>query len=199
MRTSVEGVWAVGDVTGRYQFTPIAQYQARIAVDDMFGLSDRAADYSVLPTSIFTEPELAGVGLAEHEARDRGIDHETVTHDIKYVQRSSYKEQKRGLYKIVYETGTRRVLGLHVVAPNAGGILSYATDENIWLREPDGEEFAKAVKEIVENPEKTEVKIKNALQTANENTREMSTDNLLATYDKMFEDFKKRRKLFTHE
>ena len=123
MRTSVEGVWAVGDATGRYQFTPIAQYQARIAVDDMFGLSDRAADYSVLPTSIFTEPELAGVGLTEREARDQGIDHESVTHDIGHVQRSSYKEQKRGLYKIVYETGTRRVLGLHVVAPNAGEIV----------------------------------------------------------------------------
>ena len=123
MRTSVEGVWAVGDVTGRYQFTPIAQYQARIAVDDMFGLSDGTADYSILPTSIFTEPELAGVGLTEREARDRGIDHGTVTHDIGHVQRSSYKEQRRGLYKIVYETGTRRVLGLHVVAPNAGEIV----------------------------------------------------------------------------
>jgi mercuric reductase len=123
MRTSVDGVWAVGDVTGRYQFTPIAQYQARIAVDDMFGLSDRTADYSVLPTSIFTEPELAGVGLTEGEARDQGIDHGTVTHDIKHVQRSSYKDQKRGVYKIVYETGTRRVLGLHVVAPNAGEIV----------------------------------------------------------------------------
>jgi mercuric reductase len=123
MRTSAEGVWAVGDVTGRYQFTPIAQYQARIAVDDMFGLSDRTADYSVLPTSIFTEPELAGVGLTEQEARVGGIEYETASHDIKYVQRSSYKEQKRGLYKIVYETGTRRVLGLHVVAPNAGEIV----------------------------------------------------------------------------
>jgi mercuric reductase len=123
MRTSVEAVWAVGDVTGRYQFTPIAQYQARIAVDDMFGLSDRTADYSVLPTSIFTEPELAGVGLTEQEAGELGIEHEAVTHDIEHVQRSSYKEQKRGLYKIVFETGTRRVLGLHVVAPNAGEIV----------------------------------------------------------------------------
>ena len=123
MRTSVSGIWAAGDVTGQHQFTPIAQYQARIAVDDMFGLSDRTADYSVLPTSIFTEPELAGVGLTEAEARDQGIDHGTVTHDIEHVQRSSYKEQKRGVYKIVYETGTRRVLGLHVVAPTAGEIV----------------------------------------------------------------------------
>ncbi|HEY7149297.1 MAG TPA: NAD(P)/FAD-dependent oxidoreductase [Gaiellaceae bacterium] len=123
MRTSTAGIWAAGDVTGRYQFTPIAQYQARLAVDDMFGLGDRTADYSVLPTSVFTEPELAGVGLTAQEARDQGIEHETVAHDIEHVQRSSYKEQKRGLYKIVYETGTRRVLGLHVVAPNAGDIV----------------------------------------------------------------------------
>jgi mercuric reductase len=123
MRTSVEGIWAAGDVTGRYQFTPIAQYQARIAIEDMFGRDPASADYSVLPTSIFTEPELAAVGLTEQEARDRGIDHDVVVHDMKYVQRSSYKEQTRGLYKIVYETGTRRVLGLHIVAPNGGDIV----------------------------------------------------------------------------
>jgi pyruvate/2-oxoglutarate dehydrogenase complex dihydrolipoamide dehydrogenase (E3) component len=123
MRTSVDGIWAAGDVTGRYQFTPIAQYQARIAIGDMFDLDPVPADYSVLPTAIFTEPELAAVGLTEQEAREQGIDHEVVTHDIGYVQRSSYKEQKRGLYKIVYETGTRRLLGLHVVAPNGGDIV----------------------------------------------------------------------------
>ena len=124
MRTSVDGIWAAGDVTGRHQFTPIAQYQARIAIDDMFGRDVLAADYSVLPTTIFTEPELAAVGLTEQEAGDRGINHGVVVHDIKHVQRSSYKDQKRGLYKIVYETGTRRVLGLHVVAPNAGDIVN---------------------------------------------------------------------------
>ena len=123
MRTSVDGIWAAGDVTGRYQFTPIAQYQARIAIEDMFGRDPAPADYSVLPTAIFTEPELAAVGLTEQEARDEGIDHEAVAHDIVHVQRSSYKEQKLGLYKIVYETGTRRVLGLHVVAPNGGDIV----------------------------------------------------------------------------
>jgi pyruvate/2-oxoglutarate dehydrogenase complex dihydrolipoamide dehydrogenase (E3) component len=123
MRTSGDGIWAAGDVTGRYQFTPIAQYQARIAVDDMFERDPAPADYSVLPTSIFTEPELAAVGLTEREARDQGIEHEVVVQGIEQVQRSSYKEQRRGLYKIVYETGTRRVLGLHVVAPNGGDIV----------------------------------------------------------------------------
>ena len=123
MRTSVDGIWAAGDVTGRHQFTPVAQYQARIAVDDMFGGDVPVADYSVLPTAIFTEPELAGVGLTEQEAQEQGIEHEALVHDIKYVQRSSYKNQKRGLYKILYEPGSRRLLGLHVVAPNAGDIV----------------------------------------------------------------------------
>ena len=123
MRTSVEGIWAAGDVTGRYQFTPIAQYQARIAVDDMFGLDGPGADYSVLPTAIFTEPELAGVGLTQQEAEEQGVEHEVVTHGIEHVQRSSYKEQKRGLYKIVFDPASRRVLGLHVVAPGGGDIV----------------------------------------------------------------------------
>jgi pyruvate/2-oxoglutarate dehydrogenase complex dihydrolipoamide dehydrogenase (E3) component len=123
MRTSLDGIWAAGDVTGRYQFTPIAQYQARIAIDDMFGRDGATADYSVLPTAIFTEPELAGVGLTEQEAREQEIEHEVVTHGLKQIQRASYKDQKRGLYKIVFETGTRRVLGLHVVAPNGSDIV----------------------------------------------------------------------------
>ena len=123
MRTSVDGLWAAGDVTGRFQFTPIAQYQARIAIDDMFGLDGPGADYSVLPTSIFTDPELAGVGLTQQEAEEQGVAHEVVTHEIKDVQRSSYKDQKRGLYKIVFDPATRRVLGLHVVAPGAGDIV----------------------------------------------------------------------------
>ena len=123
MRTSVAGVWAAGDVTGRYQFTPVAQYQARIAVADMFDIEGPGADYSILPTAIFTEPELAGVGLTQQEAEEQGVEHEVVTHEIKRVQRSSYKDQKRGLYKIVFDPTTRRVLGLHVVAPGGGDIV----------------------------------------------------------------------------
>jgi glycosyltransferase involved in cell wall biosynthesis len=87
--------------------------------------------------------------------------------------------------------------GAPVVAPNAGGILSYATDDNIWLVEPTGENFAAAIREIIENPEQTQKKTKNALETARANTRERSTDRLLATYDKIYEDFQKRNELFT--
>jgi len=123
MRTSVPGIWAAGDVNGVAQFTPVAQYQARLAVDDMFGANGATADYSVLPTAIFTDPELAGVGLTEQEAEDQGHDVETVSHPLKAVRRASYVDAAHGLFKIVFDGGTRRVLGLHVVAPGASDVV----------------------------------------------------------------------------
>src|SRR5262249_2506573 len=73
-RTSAPGIWAAGDVATGPWFTPTAQYQARIAIADMFGDGSRTADYSALPTAIFTDPELGAVGLTEAEARQQGHD-----------------------------------------------------------------------------------------------------------------------------
>jgi len=92
LRTSADGVWAAGDVTGLAQFTPIAQYQARIAVDDMFA-SARPASYDFLPTAIFTDPEIASVGLSEHEAQKRGLSYETVVNAVRNVTRSAFTNQ----------------------------------------------------------------------------------------------------------
>ena len=79
--------------------------------------------------------------------------------------------------------------GVPTVAPNGGGILSYATNENAWLVEPKGATFASAVQEIANNGDLKRSKVQKALETARTNTREASTDRLLSTYDKMFEDF----------
>jgi len=122
MRTSADGVWAAGDVTG-IQFTPVAQYQARIAVDDMFGLEARPADYAQLPTAIFTDPEIAGVGLTEEEARARGGSVDAVVHPLKYVTRAQFTNAKHGLYKIVFDPESRRVLGIHVVTRGASDVV----------------------------------------------------------------------------
>jgi len=124
MRTNVPGIWAAGDVNGQALFTPVAQYQARIAVEDMYQPGEGpTADYSVLPTAIFTDPELAGVGLTQMEAEEQGFDAETVVHPLKYVRRASYIDATHGLYKIVFDRTSRRVLGLHVVAPGASDIV----------------------------------------------------------------------------
>jgi glycosyltransferase involved in cell wall biosynthesis len=87
--------------------------------------------------------------------------------------------------------------GVPTLAPNGGGILSYATNENAWLVEPTGEKFAEAVREIIEKPELRKLKTEKALETARSNTWKVSTDRLLATYDRIFEDFQKRNELFT--
>lgn len=121
MRTSAAGIWAAGDVTAVAQFTPIAQYQARVAVADMFGEGAPAADYSVLPTSIFTDPELGSVGLTEEQAREQGHDVEVVRNE--FVRRFSYISARHGLFKVVFDRGSRLVLGIHVVSRNAGDVV----------------------------------------------------------------------------
>jgi mercuric reductase len=121
LRTSVAGIWAAGDVTGVAQFTPVAQYQARIAVADMFGADAPLADYFVLPTAIFTDPEVGGVGLTEAQAREQGHDVGVGRHEL--VRRSTYIDARHGLFKVVYDRADGRLLGLHVVSRNAGEVV----------------------------------------------------------------------------
>jgi mercuric reductase len=122
-RTTAEGIWAAGDVAAGPMLTPIAQYQARIAIEDMFADGSRRADYSVLPTAIFTDPELGGVGLTEAEAAAQGYDLDVVKHPLPAVTRAQYTGAKHGLYKIVFDRETRRVLGIHVVSRGASDIV----------------------------------------------------------------------------
>lgn len=89
--------------------------------------------------------------------------------------------------------------GLPVVAPDSGGVLSYATEENAWLAEPDVESYFAAVRDVFNDDEKRRRKIENALETARKYSWESSTDNLFALYDKMYEDFRRRRELFVNE
>jgi len=72
--------------------------------------------------AIFTDLELAGVGITEEEAKAAGLDIETAVHPISSVQRASYTDTKRGLYKLIWERESRRVRGLHVVCRNASDI-----------------------------------------------------------------------------
>ena len=122
-RTSVPGIWAAGDVALGPMFTPTAQYQARIAVEDMYGDAKHRANYSFLPTAIFTDPELGSLGLTEAEAKREGFDVDVVKHPLAAVTRAQLIGSKRGLYKIVFSRENRRVLGVHVVSRGASDIV----------------------------------------------------------------------------
>jgi mercuric reductase len=121
--TTAESIWAAGDVAIGPQLTPVAQYQARIAVHDMYGVEGSGADYSVLPTAVFTDPELASVGMTEHEARTSGHDIDVVKHPLSAVTRAQYLHAKHGLYKIIFDRETRKVLGVHVVSRGGSDIV----------------------------------------------------------------------------
>jgi mercuric reductase len=122
-RFARDGSEIVADLVDGPQFTPVAGYQSAIAVDDMFGADATAADYSLLPTAIFTDPELAALGLTEADARARGFDVETVVHPVSSVTRAYFTNSLRGLFKIVFDRTTRHVLGVHVVSRNAGDVI----------------------------------------------------------------------------
>lgn len=89
--------------------------------------------------------------------------------------------------------------GVPVVAPNSGGILSYATQANAWLADSTAESFADAVLEILSDATLRDEKVAHAISTARENTREHATERLFETYDKIFEVFQKNRDFFTDD
>jgi mercuric reductase len=123
LRTNVSGIWAAGDVTATIQLTPVAALQAQVAVADMFGDGTRTIDYAVIPTSIFTDPELASVGLSEDAAREQGFEVETSVYANADLLKPYYLDAPRGLLKLVYERGSRRLLGLHAVVRGGGELV----------------------------------------------------------------------------
>jgi mercuric reductase len=124
MRTTTPGIWAAGDVTATIQLTPVASYQGQVAIADMFDSGSRVTDYSAIPTAIFTDPELAGVGLTESEAREFGFEVETSVYRTRDLLRPYYlTDEPRGLVKLVYERISKRLLGLHVAARGASELV----------------------------------------------------------------------------
>jgi pyruvate/2-oxoglutarate dehydrogenase complex dihydrolipoamide dehydrogenase (E3) component len=117
-----DGVWACGDCTGAALFTHVAKYQARIAMADMAG-SPRPADLRAIPRVIFTDPEVAAVGLTEAQARDQGLDVVTAHLDLPTggVARSyTYEKDPRGEMGLVLDRSERVLVGAWAVAPQAG-------------------------------------------------------------------------------
>ena len=126
MRTSRPGTYAAGDVTDRDQFVYMAAYGAKIAADNALRGDTRVYDATAMPWVVFTDPQAAGVGLTEADARARGFEVRTSTLDLAHVPRALAARDTRGLIKLVAETGTDRLLGAHVLAPEGGDTIQTA-------------------------------------------------------------------------
>ena len=119
-------IYAVGDAAGKHQHTPIAWYEGPIAAHNAVKGNERKTDFSVFPSAIFTIPSIGQVGLTEKEARDRGHRVQVSKTPFSYNPAAGVREETEGLVKVVYEEGTERILGVHVIGAHAEDIIQIA-------------------------------------------------------------------------
>jgi pyruvate/2-oxoglutarate dehydrogenase complex dihydrolipoamide dehydrogenase (E3) component len=119
-----DGVWAVGDITGKGAFTHVAVYQSPIAVADILGQGHHPADYRALARVTFTDPEIGVVGLTEAQARDAGFAVRTGTVQVPSTARGwIHKAGNDGLIKLVEDTGRGVLVGATAMSPAGGEVL----------------------------------------------------------------------------
>ncbi|MCH8197496.1 MAG: mercury(II) reductase [Proteobacteria bacterium] len=126
MRTTKAGVYAAGDVTGGDQFVYMAAYGAKIAAENALNGDGRRYDATAMPAVVFTDPQVASVGLTEAAARDQGLDVRTSVLPLEYVPRALVARDTRGLIKLVAERASGRLLGAHILAPEGADSIQTA-------------------------------------------------------------------------
>jgi len=125
-RTSVPSIFAAGDVTDQPQFVYVAAAGGAAAAENAFGEGGRRLDFNSLPRIIFTSPQIAGAGLTEAGAVEAGFEVETRVLPLEAIPRALVNGDTRGLFKLVAEAGTGRLLGTSAIADGAGEVISSA-------------------------------------------------------------------------
>jgi len=124
-QTGVPSVYAIGDVTDRVNLTPVAIREGMAFVETVFNGNPTPVDHELIPTAIFTQPEMGTVGLSEEAARDQEpVD--VYCNSFRPMQTAFAGRPDRVLMKLVVSQATRKVLGCHIVAPGAGEMIQLA-------------------------------------------------------------------------
>ncbi len=126
LQTKYPNIYAVGDVTGPFQFTHTAAHQAWYAtVNALFGrLKKFKVDYSVIPWATFTEPEVARVGLNEREAKAQGVAYELTRFDMDELDRAIVDSEAHGFVKVLTVPGKDKILGVTIVGERAADLIA---------------------------------------------------------------------------
>lgn len=133
---AANGIWAMGDVTGKAMFTHVALYQAAIVAAGILGVEHPPAAYHAVPRVSFTDPEVAAVGLSEATAREAGHDVVVVVKQLSSTFRGWLHRAGRGIVKLVGDRASGTLLGASVVGPGCGevlGMLTLAVHERLQL------------------------------------------------------------------
>lgn len=126
MRTTGAGIYAAGDVTGRDQFVYMAAYGAKLAAKNALNGDSLRYDNSAMPAIVFTDPQVASVGLTEAAARAAGHAVRVSTIGLNQVPRALAARDTRGLIKLVADAGNGRLLGAHILAPEGADSIQTA-------------------------------------------------------------------------
>ena len=125
MQTNVPGVYAVGDCNGLCQLAHAATYQSFRSLHHILGETD-SIDFNIMPAAVFTHPELATVGLTEEECRERGLQVEVVKTPYRSNGKALAEGCSDGILKQIYETGSGRLLGCHILGSHAADLIHQA-------------------------------------------------------------------------
>jgi glutathione reductase (NADPH) len=125
-RTNVPSIFAVGDVTDRIQLTPVAIREGHAFADSEFGGEAWTVDHHCVPHAVFSHPPIASVGMTEGEARNRLGQVRTYTSDFRPMKNVLAGRNERSLYKLVVDGATDKVVGIHMIGPDAPEILQAA-------------------------------------------------------------------------
>jgi pyruvate/2-oxoglutarate dehydrogenase complex dihydrolipoamide dehydrogenase (E3) component len=121
-----DGLWAIGDITGKGAFTHMSMYQSAIAARDILGQDGPPADYRAVPRVTFTDPEIGSVGLTERQAREAGIDVRVGVTDMSSATRG-WIHRAQGLVKLVEDVDRGVLVGATAMSPMGGEVLSMLT------------------------------------------------------------------------
>ncbi|MDZ5697767.1 glutathione-disulfide reductase [Chelativorans sp. M5D2P16] len=119
-RTSIENIWAIGDVTDRVQLTPVAIHEAMCFIETVFRDNPTKVDHEDIATAVFSQPEIGTVGLSEEAAQERYGDLEIYRASFRPMRHTLSGRREKMIMKLVVDAATRRVVGAHVMGPDAG-------------------------------------------------------------------------------
>lgn len=123
METSVPGIWALGDIVGKAPFRHAANYESEHVIANLRGSHKHAVDYSVMPHAIFSSPQVAGVGLTEQEAKEKGVSYDVRRFHYRQTAMGKALEEEHGFVKYLVDPGEDTIIGCHVVGPHASILI----------------------------------------------------------------------------
>ena len=125
-QSSVPSIYGIGDVTDRVQLTPVAIREGHAFAETVFGGTPTRVDYEHIPSAVFSHPPIAGVGMTEGEARDKVGAYKAYVADFRPMKNVLAGRNERALYKMIVDEETEKVLGIHMIGPDAPEILQAA-------------------------------------------------------------------------